>query len=132
MGQTELLKDLCGMADVDPDCDIIDDEFSGSMNLSNRNNEIQINEKMINGGIQSTNTTSIQNKLTESGQLKFMKPAYNDFCEQRSTEDIENSGRSIPDIKKIPSSFSSKSINHKIKNKINDESINERVLGIKL
>ena len=51
MGQTELLKDLCGMADVDPDCDIIDDEFSGSMNLSNRNNEIQINEKMINGGI---------------------------------------------------------------------------------
>ena len=60
MGQTELLKDLCGMAGVE-DCDIVDDEFSGSMNLSNRedlNKEEKVNEKMINGGIQSTNTTS--------------------------------------------------------------------------
>jgi len=36
MGQTELLKDLCGMAGIE-DCDIVDDDFSGSMNLSNRN-----------------------------------------------------------------------------------------------
>ena len=62
MGQTELLNDLCGMAGVD-DCDIQDDEMGNeSMNMSPRvhagNQDIHVNDKMINGGIQSTNTTS--------------------------------------------------------------------------
>lgn len=60
MGQTELLNDLCGMAGVD-DCDILDDEMGESMDLSprvNGNQDIHVNDKMINGGIQSTNTTS--------------------------------------------------------------------------
>ena len=50
-----------------------------------------------------------------------MKPPYNDF------EDIENSGRSQENKLNVKRLIDSQIPN---KNKINDESINERVLGI--
>lgn len=50
------MNDLCGMAGIDQDCDIIDDDMGESMNFSQRinnqfDNEIVVDKNIIGGGI---------------------------------------------------------------------------------